>query len=99
RSEVQTPPSPEPSSTPAIRNVGFDSTEPAITSPTHQDASTIISVRVGPISSTRKPQPKLATTAATVRASSTRLASPLVKPIAFTANVDMTTMTVLTGSV
>ena len=67
RSDVQTPPSPEPSRMPASRNVGSARIEPAMTRPTHQLPRTIISVRFGPMRSTRKPQPKLAMTAATVR--------------------------------
>ena len=53
-----------------------------ITSPTPQVASTIISVRLGPMRSLRTPHPKEASTAMMVRSRITTSASPLLKPIA-----------------
>ena len=99
RSDVQTPPSPAPSSAPPIRNVGYDRTRPTMSRPAHHVPSTMSSVRFGPIRSTRRPQPRLAKTATTVSSNRTMLTSPLDRPIASVAKTVITTITVLTGSV
>ena len=57
-----------------------------------------MSVRFGPMRSQRTPQPKLASTAATVRPMSTKRASVVVKPTAWMANRLITAMAVLIGS-
>ena len=68
-------------------------------SPTTHVASTTISVRFGPQRSARMPHPNEATTATTMRITSTPRASPSVNPTALIANRLMTAMAVLAGSV
>ena len=69
-----------------------------IVRPTAHVPRTAKSVRRGPQRSARKPQPKLAITATTVRIRRTWSAWASVKPTAKTAKALITAIAVLTGS-
>jgi hypothetical protein len=84
---------------PAARNGSRSSVRPTMSRPTVQEPSTHISVRFGPIRSARMPQPKEATTAATVRPINTKRDSVLLKPMALMAKRLITAIAVLIGSV